>query len=271
MKKVLLAACILASTAASAQVTLENTYVLNSPLNSFESLNPIKLSTGETKYVKYNKSTRLITVYNANHSQFKQFTPPVPPAGYTSTYIDYVSDKLFNQDGALEYVASYTIEDNTSGTTVNSEYVYSETGALLARSDSSYVTDIINTSTGTKMLVEKQSTSTSSGRRTKVLVFALPGTYTTLKAQKGQNDALAMPYPNPATESMRLPYSVKAGTTATLRITDAAGRQVNTYQVDSTFDHLALDVRKLHSGVYFYQVIGADGAASSARRFVVSH
>ncbi|TGE23724.1 T9SS type A sorting domain-containing protein [Hymenobacter aquaticus] len=269
MQKLLLAASLLISTAASAQVTLENTYVLNAPAMQSEDLFPIKLSTGEAKYVRFNSATRLMTLYNLNHSQFKQLTVPAPPAGYGAPGIDYVSDKLFNQDAALEYIVYYNRTNATSQETTMLN-VYSEAGTLLLRSDSAYVNHIFNTSAGTKMLLSKAYPSLTGGNRSKVVAYALGGTLTTLKTQQAEADGLRQPYPNPATESLRLPYEVKKGT-ATLRITDAAGRTVATYQVDSTFDHLLLNAGELRSGVYFYQVVAADGSASPARRFVVSH
>ncbi|MCB2379784.1 T9SS type A sorting domain-containing protein [Hymenobacter sp. BT635] len=99
--------------------------------------------------------------------------------------------------------------------------------------------------------------------------YSIGGTYTPLKASTKLDELTASPYPNPAAESIRLPYLVKKGEVATLDVLNMTGQVVKSYQVDATFDHLQLSARELPAGTYVYRVTSATGA-TAGKKFVVS-
>jgi hypothetical protein len=250
MKKSLLALALLASTAASAQITLEKKYPI--------AVEPFKLANGALKFIGVVEAANQIRIYNADHSLLRQVTVPVA-AGERVNYVEYGSDRLFNTNASLEFVVYLNTQSS------NTTRVMDESGATLLTVDScSYVT-VHNTAVGAKMITYSESVTSGSYSK----VYGLGGTYTPLKTAGAKSDAVGQPYPNPATESLRLPYELKVGQVATLTVSTATGQTVKTYQVDNTFDHLVLNARELRAGVYLYRLTLADGTVSAARRFVV--
>jgi hypothetical protein len=241
----------LLSLAASAQITLEKKH--SSQLDFH------KLSTGEVKYAGFSEATNQVNVYNQNHSLYRQI-PVNVPAGYIIDGIDFVSDKLFNANAGLEVLVYFYSQTSTPNVT----RVLDETGGTLATLDSCLYVRIANTPTGTKMI-----SSVSEGSASYSKVYSLGGTYTPLKTAGKSDELTASPYPNPAAESIRLPYSVKKGEVATLDVLSMTGQVVKSYQVDATFDHLQLSARELPAGAYVYRVTSATGA-SAGKKFVVT-
>ncbi|MBD2768397.1 T9SS type A sorting domain-containing protein [Hymenobacter sp. BT664] len=258
-----LALLVVGTASAQAQVTLEKRYA--------GYLETIKLSDGSVKYYVPSSSSPQLRIYNQDHSIFRTITVPAV-AGVTLRYIQGVTDKLFNQDGALEYVAFYNDVDPTTFVEKDVMRVWNESGGLLAAGDTAEFAQFYNTPTGTKMLISG-ATRTSSifggGPYIEVTrVYALGGTYTPLRTQVGATEALAQPYPNPTNELIQLPYAIAQGQVGTLRVLDAAGRVVVHYQVDNHTNHLLLRTDRLPAGVYTYTIETTSGV-SAGRRFVV--
>ena len=254
MKNLLLALALATGFTAHAQITREHRYS--------SIVEPGKLSTGDVKYAGYvssNATSGQVRIYNLNHSIYRQ-VPITVPNGARIWGIEYLSDKLFNTNAGLEFVLNVG-NPSPSGSSISQTRIYDETGALLLSTDSTGVSAIYNTPTGTKMLLYNFDAGDAGTSQ----IFSLGGTLTTLRTVSGQAQAeLAPAYPNPSEAEINLPYQVALGKVAELVVRDIAGRQVATYQVDNTFDHLRLNTRKLRSGVYFYTVDGG-----TARRFVV--
>lgn len=250
MKSFLLGAALLITGVAQAQITQETRYK--------DYVTPYKLSTGDIKYAGYFSIDHTFRIYNANHSLYKSVA--VPGIGYVYNNDNcYVSDKLFNSTPELEFV----IGANYPAQNVKYLKVINESGVVLLSVDSCATARILNTATGSKMLAYVESQPNSSTR-----VFALAGTYTPLAIKATSTEELVLPYPNPTTAEIQLPYQLSAGQTGTLSISNALGQQMNTYQVDNTFSQLLVDTRTLAPGVYFYRVSSKTGT-SAAQRFVV--
>lgn len=254
MKKFLLAAgLLLAGASAQAQITLEHKYA--------EQIQVFKLSTGEVKYAAYFPGTSgQVRVYNQNHSILRQVTVPLP-AG-VDAYVDYVSDRLFNTNSGLEFVLFYS---SGAPNYTDKAQVFDEAGASLLQADSCSFIDIRNTPLGTKLITYQRKPT--NGNYSKV--YSLPGAITALRTSAAVGASTEVPYPNPASVAISLPYLVARGQVGKLVVVDAAGRVVTSYQVDSTFDALLLDAREVRPGVYHYRV-ESNGSTSPSKKFVVA-
>jgi hypothetical protein len=244
---------------ASAQVTLEKRYD--------GALATAKLSDGNVKYYQPNVTSPVLRIYNQDHSIFRILSVPVV-TGVTVRRIDAVSDKLMNQDAALEYVAVYGDPNAQPNAETDKLRIWTETGGLVLAADTVEETRFYNTPQGTKMIARGFWLDATNNGREVTKVYSVGGTYTPLKTTDAKADAAAQPWPNPAVELVRLPYQVKADEIATLRVYDAAGCVVTQYQVNNQYDHLALDTRKFSPGVYVYRVEVA-GAVTPGQRFIV--
>lgn len=268
MKKTLLAAALLTTGIAHAQITLEHLYAASSPSNNFTTT---KFSNGEIKYVTVSAAAApVVTVYNENHSVLKQMTAPAVANSYFSG-IYLVSDKLFNQDAAIEYMAAYSV---TSGSnTLYRLLVLNETGSQLLVADTATyynVARVISGNTGIKLIIptnRMNASGSSTGTYTKV--YALGGTSipTAAKAESFSNTAL--PYPNPAESRITLPYQVPAGQLSNLQVVDMTGRLVRQYKIDGGFQSLELNASELGIGTYTYRVVSATGAVTLGNKFTV--
>ena len=85
-------------------------------------------------------------------------------------------------------------------------------------------------------------------------VYSLPGTCES--AEGYCPDVANSCYPNPATNFVRLPYSLKKGSSDVLRVFDNNGALVEERYVGGDFGEILLDVSDYPSGVYFYECNG---------------
>ncbi|GAB3725763.1 hypothetical protein GCM10027594_07300 [Hymenobacter agri] len=253
----LLAVALLTGRAAQAQITPEKVYNGGGYM--------VRLSNGDYKYVMSDASNQH-TLYNLNHSIFKQFTPPVlsnaTPAG-----VAFISDRLFDTNpSTIEYLAFYY--NPTNGNAIRAT-IFSETGTTLAVLDSTYDADIYNTPAGTKLLAQKSGYNATGGlTRFYTRVYSLPGQLALRAATAGVAEQVDGAYPNPAHEKVTLPYAVPAGQVGTLQVMDLSGKLVARYQVDSHVKALEMSARDLHPGLYVYSVTTPAGT-TAGRRFVI--
>lgn len=252
----LLAAALLTGRAAQAQITPEKVYAGTSTM--------VRMSNGDYKYV-VSSSSNQYTLYNLNHSIFKQFTPPAV-SNATPASVDYISDRLFDTNAStVEYVASYY--NSSTGRAIQTSII-SENGTILALLDSAYSVNIFNTNAGTKLLARKEGySSTGTLTRLYTRVYSLPGQLA-LRAATPQLEAEASAYPNPAHEMVTLPYTVPSGQAGTLQVFDLSGKRVATYQVDGHVKGLEISARDLRPGMYVYSVTTSAGTTAGSR-FVV--
>ena len=261
MKKILLTLFVVALTTdiATAQITQEHRY------NGVGDV--VRMSTGDYKYQLVSAvpgSPVRVTLYNLNHSIFRAISVPTLGPNFGAPYVQYVSDALFDTNPAtIEYVAIYNV--GTSGDEKRA-IVYSETGAQLLSIDStSYYVDVYNTSAGAKLVASRRVFSqTGVWQRETTRVFGLPGRLSLRAATPALPD-VAGAYPNPTHETVALPYTLPTGGRGILRVYDATGRSVVSYQVDGHTDHLMLTARDLRPGVYLYRVETAAGITAGQR------
>ena len=63
-------------------------------------------------------------------------------------------------------------------------------------------------------------------------------------------------YPNPARNTISLPYNLNKGEQAEMLIYDVNGKMIEKKTIDSTFDKILLNVESYTPGIYFYSVNG---------------
>ena len=70
---------------------------------------------------------------------------------------------------------------------------------------------------------------------------------------------MLLPYPNPASSIVNLPYEIPQGTTAEMRIFNLDGQLVDVKQIGSHFNNIQLNVDNYTAGIYFYEYNGNKG------------
>ncbi len=261
MKHLLLAAGLVLAGAATAQgqITLERTHLGRGTV--------IRLNNGDYKYSLTDAvNANQVVLYNLNHSIYRQLTAPSAGVGYVFGRADYVSDALFDTDAnTVEFVATYY----NSAVNLSKTIICSQSGAQIIAFDSTNQIFIYNTSAGAKLLKGGFLYGSPAGApiREFTRIYSLPGRLA-LRATTPNLPDVAGAYPNPARETVTLPYTLPTGGRGVVRVYDVAGRLAATYQVDSHTDHLTLTTQDLRPGVYLYQVETATGT-TAGQRFVV--
>jgi len=257
----LLAGLLVAGISAQAQLALEHRYPVE--------VLPHKMNTGEVKYVATEQATRGLTIYNQDHSLYRQITIPAGPAGASFNIVQCVSDKLFNQDGTLEYLAFYYHIPPT-GSGYYTGRLYTEAGTQLAQMDSVGANPMVfNTATGTKMHMYHYGRDFLLGNTTEsgVNIYALGGTLVTKTVAAGSTLELSA-FPNPTRAEITLPYQLLSGQTGQLEVMNMLGQTVKTYSVGSHFNTVQLNTAGMAPGTYTYRVT-AGGAVTAGNKFVV--
>ena len=277
MRKYLFVAFVALGISVKAQVTFEHSY---DSASSFATGSPalqnqlmiVKFEISGERYVRINKTSQNICVYDMNHSLLKNIPfPNIVTPNSNGVAILYLSESLFDTDSGMEFI--YTC------TTPSGYYtgIYNDDGSLIF-SDIGFPViisnflqqqyPIYNTLQGTKMIL-----SYTNGQ---ARVFGLVGTLSTsiqetngqlMQAQGGKFSNL---YPNPSNGAATLQYELPKGEKeGEIILYNTQGAEVKRYKVDSTFKDLILDNSQLLVGTYFYQLVTNKGAVGVKKMVVV--
>lgn len=286
MKKsiIMTAATILFALTSKSQITLENNYSIPVATNK-SGLTLIKLDVSGEKYFLFDIQTKVIKLYNLNHSIFKTInipTLPKYPSSNTSSLVSvaYLSENLFNSNNLIEFVAfSGQFATFNNSADYASMMVYDETGSVIFNGDSlmpSMKRDatyygyegngdfIFNTTAGTKMILFSYKNNTPSQR-----VYSLPGILITSIQKNNENYNNSLPFPNPTNNSITLPYKLDSGKEGKLVINDINGKILFEYKIDTTFDNVLIDTNIMTAGNYFYSIYSSDKKVSTGK-FIVT-
>ncbi|MBI5219457.1 MAG: hypothetical protein HY958_11055 [Bacteroidia bacterium] len=204
MKKILFIALLAIGLHVKAQITLEHTYDSASTyITPYIQLMIVKFEVSGERYVKINRVTKAIYIYDMNHSFIKLISfAGFPQPNNQTPNILYLSESLFDTDSKIEFM--YIYEQGNSISTVYTR-IYNEDGSLIFQADSMAPLVLINTplqqypiyntTQGTKMILSHQFTGQAK-------VYSLPGTLSTAIAEANNNllaqSSISNPYPNPA-------------------------------------------------------------------------
>lgn len=243
------AGLLLAGAVLSAQPVFEHKYD--------ESVNFCYLeSIGEVYYAMdvINKQCHL---YKMDHTLYKSIPIPVPE-GYYLSDVQYVTERLFNDDALVELVYSYT---KYVPTTTSYYYTYetkliNENGVVLNTWPGAGYTQVIETpSHGKKFLVYEYNYSVIP-YRTYTHVYNLSGSGVSAAAAADQPAlSLAPPYPNPVEGLVHVPVALPGdAVSGTLRICDLGGIPLLSFPVTAADRLIELSVEQLVPGTYLYFV-----------------
>ena len=246
-----------------AQITLEHSY----PNGKWET-SLITLSNSGMKYQWVDEAAGIIILYNLDHSIFKTMTFPVISG--VSTQVLYVSETTFDFDAAVEFMVSYSDDNNWANSATK---IVEESGTLIfdgpsetpsLNADATAYGAIFNTPNGTKMILDNHTDNASK-------VYSLPGTLvaTAIQDVNYDNNNFLTPYPNPAGNYITIAYSLPSSIKeAKVYIYDIEGRIVKSYTIDHNYTEILIDTQGFGNGTYLCH-INSNGMKISDTKFIV--
>ncbi len=266
--------CLASFNRAFSQVTLD--YDVDSV--NIGTFYPIDLGGNNFKFLKLNTAANTFTLYNMNMTVY--MTVAIPPSAPTlaSGYIPiYVTTTLFDCDSTnIEYAYS----NPYASVIADTFYIFRTNGNLLLKVDSANgpyaiggwggsfdVRPIINTSAGTKLLLQKYDPR----GQPEELYYSLCGTLPESVYDFSQgNRSYVKVYPNPS--SMLLNFEINAPNNQEefqLIIFDVTGKEYNRVTLASAQYKYTMDVNTLSSGTYIY-TLNAKNKVYQTGKFVIT-
>jgi hypothetical protein len=273
-------AALLITFSAAAQITFQATYP-GYPLFT------VKLQRAGVKFVRVNTASNNITLYNLDHSVYRQITVPQQQANYNVTYL---TETLFDTDSTdLDYALISSLSSNP-----NIPYfrIYNENGSLIFARDSCSFTwsisaipqphtqlPIINTDSGTVMILSYLTPSPSAQQ----FVYRLPGsldcnlcvTPSVGSEMNGTGEIhhgmlMPDPYPNPTGDKTRIDFTLPKGEKhGTIILYDLQGKEIKRYAVDDNFNYLLVSCSEIAAGTYYYQLLAGEKCIAGKKIVVV--
>jgi len=254
MKKIILFLLSFAVVSTSfAQLTLLHTfpsceyfYTYGDANNLVESLN---------RYIIRNDNS--IQIYKPDFSLEKTVNVNLP-SGYVLSGIS-VSKHLYNTDNSYEIYITATSATAYSNQQYNSQYycaIIDENGSVLHNFGNAYYASGVFIHIGGQLrfyFIKKMYGETSYITE----VYSCSGNYSGIAPTEPSN--MLLPYPNPASSIVNLPYEIPQGTTAEMRIFNLDGQLVDVKQIGSHFNNIQLNVDNYTPGLYFYEYNGNKG------------
>jgi len=193
-----------------------------------------------------------LTFYNFDYTTYKTVDIKTPK---NAKYRDllYLSTNTFNSDNFMEFILNLGFDD-VNANTVFHPILYGEDGNVIYDFG---VERIINLQTNSnneiKLLTATGSTNTND-LTVKVYGFntQIPSDAKVLKVESYSQ----LPFPNPAAQTINLPYQLNSGEQTDMQIYDVNGKLVATKRIDATFDKIVLNVSSYEKGMYVYKYNG---------------
>jgi len=245
-----------------AQPQLEKTYSESASICELESLGEV--------YYSMDVINKQCHIYRMDHTLYKSISIPTPE-GYYLSDVQYVSEKLFNNDELVELVYSYS---KYVPTTNSYYYTYetkliNENGSVLLTVPGAGYSEVIETGDhGKKFLVYEYNYSVIP-YRTYTHVYSLPESSTKTAFSAESVIGLGEAFPNPAGDQVHIPVHLPSGMeSVSLEIVDLSGQTVLSRPVYRSASTLALPTNQLAPGTYLYYV-NARGIKSPSKKMVI--
>lgn len=207
-------------------------------------------------------------LYNTNYSLWKTISLDVPDGHYLYD-IKFVSEGLFTTDNTLSLCYIYYFYDE-----INQYYSYTlkiinEDGTELRTiSGAQYLSVRKIGNEGTKLIAYVYDYSFSPYTIVTV-VYDLPGELISASAGPEQATLSQNAFPNPAADYTNIPFNLPENSrTGTLKLSDATGKLIKSFEVDQHFKNIRINTRQLPTGIYFYH-LETENHRSEAKKIVV--
>lgn len=259
------------------QITLEKSYASTYDGNISKQFGLVNLGNSNYKYYFINLTSYQITLYNLNHSVYKNITIPISG----NIVVSYISSSLFDCDTSdIEYLVTPAYSSTAKYTRVydeNGTLLFNEFGTLSNACQPvcnttvpmvSYPKELIfNTPNGTKMILSYNNDSTK--------VFSLCGTLTPVSVKEINNlneHRILDAFPNPSSSSTTIQYELPNGVyKGEIDILNSLGQVLKTYQVDNQFTYITVPISSFATGTYFYRLKTSLGASETKKLIFLSH
>lgn len=253
---------LLAGAGLFAQPVFEHKYDESATIGYLESVGQV--------YYSMDVINKQCHLYRMDHSLYKSI--PIPtPEGYYLSDVQYVTEKLFNDDALVELVYSYT---KYVPTTTSYYYTYetrlvNENGEVLNQWPGAGYTEVIETPAhGKKFLVYEYNYSVIP-YRTYTHVYSLPGSGVSAAMMPAKPVPLGPPYPNPADRLVHIPVALPpSALSGTLKVCNLNGSPLMSLPVTADESHVVLSTLQLVPGTYLYYV-ETEQSRSGAGKLVV--
>lgn len=265
MNCLFLLVCILFSYhVAKGQITLQHSIMGEPPLwngSFFSENNLYPLDNYYKTEIKGNSF--ILNIYNSDFSiSSNQTFDFIPPTGYKVGRV-LVTKKIFNSDNNYEFLVTCVKIDNANDNTRENLILYAQDGSIIKDFGTYYYINALLSNlhfinNELRLFVLRDSPGS-----TQTDVYLIQGNSPSgVGFQRTDNSS--NPFPNPSKSIITLPYNLKYGESAVMRILNINGTVVETKKIDSTFDKIQLNVFSFPKGTYFYEVNG------ESNRFIVN-
>ena len=250
----------------NAQITLEHTFktkgtsistTTGAILSSYSSY-----SSGDVQLYHFDKGNNKLTLYKSDFSVYKSVDISIP-SGLENPTLHLISDKLFNDDDAIEFIISVYKFEVKDGATIMipSLRLFNENGMLLKDFGNRYYPQIFQSNGKLKILIYTSFADENGDYFTDI--YSLPGNLDIVSTSRSSVEP-AYAYPNPAKTVVNLPYTLENGQTTMMNILNSNGQLIETKIIDSNFGQILLNVSSYRPGIYIYEYNGI------SNRFVVN-
>ena len=242
MKKILFFITLCITQFLTAQIELEHSFPNYVYINNVENIySHIEAHRG---YIEKDEINNRVTLYNTDYSVRKAINL-TPPEGYT------IDNSLFNfiDNNKVYIFVSYTNRENGELDSIlklhdeDGKEIFNFGNAAIISSFMSYLDKPILVVY--KFDLENDTTATE--------IYSIPVSGI-LSLKDIENTKKVLPYPNPSTQLINLPYILTKAQSDLLKIYDMNGKLVNMKKVYNTAENLILNVSSLSPGLYIYKV-----------------
>lgn len=238
---------------------------------------PSLYSSPSNSYYYYESSNNVTTCYYYNadftlegtesHDYSICYTVPTElqaatsAAGFSNVYWKIsLSNHLINTDDYYEYIVLLRRDSYEYYT-----YIINSQGELIL--DIGYTTAfpsvVFHNVNGQVRMCLTLEDYQDGHYQTYTQIYSCGGNATRITENSNINKKASDAYPNPATEYVNIPYELNEGETATIKIYDVNGKQIDQKQIGFHFNNIKLDVSNYRPGTYIYEYNG------KANRFIV--
>jgi hypothetical protein len=185
-----------------------------------------------------------LNIYNLDFSLYKTVTLSTP-SGYRTSYLGFVTINMFNYDDKVEFIVAFTNQTETEKKDI----------VKLYNEDGNELFDFIDFIPYEAVKKNAEDYYILYGNvNDDYRYYSVKPSPTKVNETNIKRNAL--PYPNPAAQTINLPYQLKSGEQTDMQIYDVNGKLVATKRIDAAFDKIVLNVSGYEKGIYVYTYNG---------------